>query len=161
MEDRSKKHVGWLAITVILISATVADLISLIPLAGSITVLLFWGCVSWYLYKKGYGLISGKRLATGLLMISAEWIPAVQELPATIVGTIVLIFLLRLEEKTGISATAVISAGKLPLNKGGIRKPNVTAPPLNNMGSRGPRSNIKPLSGTSPRPQEWETSLSE
>ena len=103
------------------------DLISLIPIAGDVVGPVFWGGVMVYLWNKGYGLMNGRRLAASGISMVAELIPGIQELPAITAGILIVIFMLKAEEKTGISVRSV-TGGKptAALNYNGTR----AAPPV-------------------------------
>ncbi len=107
------------AVVGLLFFATVADIVTLIPIAGDIVAPVFWVLVSIYLYFKGHGILNARRLATSLISMATELIPVIQEFPLLIVGIAVVIVLSRLEDKTGIKASV---PGNAPLNQGGIRR---------------------------------------
>jgi hypothetical protein len=124
-----KKHqIGNLAIVILTILATVADLLSLIPFVGDFVGPIFWIFAGIYFWKSGMGLVNGKRLAASLISLVAEMIPGVQELPTIIAGMIIIIVVTRLEDKTDIKlpATGTASA-RTPLNAGEVRMPTPQA----------------------------------
>ena len=119
--------------------ATVADLVTLIPVAGDFVGPIFWVCVAIYLWKKGCGLVNVRRLVTELISMVGEMIPVVQEFPLIIAGTALVMVLIRFEDKTGINPhknMAGKSGGKMsidgrreappriPVNQGNVRPPN-------------------------------------
>lgn len=116
----------------IMIAATVGDLISLIPLAGDIVSPIFWGILGLYFYTKGMGFFNGRRLAVAAISFVAEMIPALQELPFLLAGVIAVLFMIRVEDKTGLSLIKPMTKGvtparleRNPLNgKPGVRPPN-------------------------------------
>lgn len=117
------------AIVVMIFIAAIADLFTLIPLAGDIIGPVYWVAVSIFLYTKGFGLVNGRRLTTSLISMIAEMIPAIQELPLLLGGTIVLVVFSRLEDRTGISLTKGkigIAKGPTPrvMNVDGVRQPS-------------------------------------
>ncbi len=138
MEEKKKNRIGIVAIVLLVISALIADLLSLIPFVGDLVGPVFWILASVYFWKAGLGLLNTRRLAVSVISMVAELIPGVQEFPATIAGVIAIIVMTRVEDKTGISLN--------PLQK----KPGVTSPrnqitPLNLGGVRQPRnSNLRP-----------------
>jgi len=141
--DASKKHIGFLVMALLVLSAGVCDLITLIPFVGLVVAPAFWILVSFYLWRKGYGLINARRGATSLISMIAEMIPAVQFLPLNTVGIIILIIFLKLEEKTGLKLPVGGKklSGNQPLNSGGVRPPTSSRTleqPLNVDGVRAP-----------------------
>ncbi len=101
-----------------------ADLFSLIPFVGDISGPVFWVCASIYLWKKGCGLINARRLAATLISMVAEMIPAIQEFPITILGIVVVIALIRLEDRTGLGLMKKITnpvSTNRPMYNGGVR----------------------------------------
>jgi hypothetical protein len=128
------KKLSLISIGFILLAAGIADLLSLIPFVGILTGTVFWILISVFLWKKGYGFVNGRRLATGGISMLAEWIPAIQAFPLTLVGAVVLIFLIKAEEKTGIRiplkgkggssvGEATNTPKRTPLNQDGVRQP--------------------------------------
>lgn len=108
------------------------DLLTLIPTVGTFLGTVFWVLLGVYFWKKGVGIINGKRIATGLISIVIEAIPAAQFLPAITTGVVIVLVLIRIEDKTGISLVK-------PLKKG-VTPPRIRATPLNSTpGIRPPR----------------------
>lgn len=101
-----------------LISATVADLLSLIPFVGDIVGPLFWICFSIYLWKIGCGFLNARRLATEIISAVGEMIPVVQEFPLILVGTILVILMIVFEDKTGIKVMP--TKGKFSIAQKGV-----------------------------------------
>ncbi|MDB5238822.1 MAG: hypothetical protein JWO00_157 [Candidatus Parcubacteria bacterium] len=110
---------------VLMLFATVAELLTLIPFAGAIVGPLFWIGAGIYLWHKGCGFLKVGRLVTEAISFIAEMIPVVQELPTIIVGMAIVIALIRLEDKTGVSVMKRFGGkqGRVPLNAGGVRRP--------------------------------------
>ncbi|MEI8327886.1 MAG: hypothetical protein WCG02_02005 [Candidatus Taylorbacteria bacterium] len=142
-KKKAKKHIGGMGIAILVFLALVADIIGLIPFAEIAVSTIYFGGLSIYLWTKGYGFVNGRRLAVIVIDLVIGWIPAVQALPQITLGIIVLIVLIRTEEKTGISALSGLSPGKkiLPLNKGGTRLPEPTAA-MNTGGKRLPNGGL-------------------
>jgi hypothetical protein len=152
MDDGKKKgHIGTIAIIVLVFFGIIADLLSLIPFVGDFVGPIFWVCAGIYFWKIGMGLLNGKRLATGVVSIVAELIPAVQALPTISVGIIAVIIMTRFEEKTGISVTSMTGKGtdiRNPLNMSGKRTPqihvdNSESRPSNFNGLRAPGGGLR------------------
>ena len=98
--------------------AAIADLFSLIPLAGDITGPLFWAFASVYLWTAGCSLTNGRRLAATLVSMACEMMPIIQELPMTMLGIAVVIALVRLEDRAGAPVIKPLSErGRKPLNR--------------------------------------------
>lgn len=138
-----------LAVAVLIFAATVVDAITLIPSAGDFIGPAYWVIVSIFLYTKGFGILNARRFATSAISMVAELIPIVQEFPMILAGTIVVIVLSRIEDKTGIKVP--MSKGQLadkteagatprrgPLNQGGVRQPQ-PEPDENETGEKTPR----------------------
>lgn len=141
MEENQKKksRIGLIAIVILVVAALIADLLSLIPFVGDIVGPLFWIGASIYFWQSGLGLVNGRRLATSIISMVAEMIPAIQELPLILAGIIAIIVMVRIEDKTGISLTPHIAGkGGMPLVQNGLRSPAGTPPPLNQGGIRAP-----------------------
>ncbi len=117
-----------------MVIATVGDLISLIPGGGDIVSPIFWGLMALYFWKKGMGLFNGRRFAAAAISFVAELIPAVQELPLLLAGIIAVLFIIRIEDKTGKSIIKPLSKGvtpprieRNPFNgQPGVRPPRIT-----------------------------------
>lgn len=134
------------AATVLLLAAILADILSLIPLVGTIVGPAFWVIANIYFWKSGLGFANSKRLATGAVSVTAEIIPAIQALPTITLGILAIILMSKFEDVTGISASSVGGGQKVgsatgsggPLNRGGMRQPTRTSQPLNQGGVRAP-----------------------
>lgn len=128
----------------ILFIAVLADIGTLVPLVGTVVGPLFFAVFSFYLWKKGYGFVNPRRLITQAIAVLAEIIPAIQMFPAIVTGAAIVLVLLRLQEKTGISATT-LSSGKPPIIQEGVRQPvRTTPPPRYSDGMRAPNGGLKP-----------------
>lgn len=117
MEDKKPKTQYRISIPisiVIMAFATVCDLLSLIPLVGDIVSPIFWGIMAAYFWTKGMGFLNGRRFAVAAVSFVAEMIPAVQELPFILAGAIAVLFMIRVEDKTGISLVKPMSKGVTP-----------------------------------------------
>ncbi len=134
-QNNPKKHrIGNIGATVLIVSAIIADLITLIPLAGDIVGPLFFILSSIYFWKIGLGFATGRRFSTNLGAMIGELIPAVQELPLIAIGAIAIVIMTRAEEKTGVS---MMNLGKKP----GVTPPRIQRTPLNQGGMRMPSKN--------------------
>ncbi len=132
---QKKKKIGFLFIGILFIAAGIYDLLSIIPLVGSAIGWSLWTGVALVLWKKGYGLINPRRLITMVASTVAEFIPAVQELPLFLAGAVILVIVLKAEEKTGISLTSKAKVGG-SLNKYGVRSPVGRPSPVYQNGAR-------------------------
>ncbi len=92
-------------IVVLCFVALLADLLTLIPFAGDIIAPIFWVLFSGYLFARGFGFINVWRLIPEAVSFVAELIPGVQEVPTIIIGTVIIIVLLRMEDRTGLKLT--------------------------------------------------------
>ncbi len=150
MESADKKRLGSLAIAILLFTGIVADIFTLIPFVGIAVGPIFWIFVSIWLWKSGFGFLNARRIATSAISAVAEVIPVVQEFPLIVVGVIVLIFMLKAEERLGLSLSVGKTGmgGKTPLNSGGVRAPinnkiETSSQPLNMAGKRLPNGGIR------------------
>ena len=125
----------------LIVLAAIADLITLIPIAGDIVGPVFWISVSIYFWKSGLGVMNVGRLVTSTVSLVAEMFPVIQELPTILVGMIIIIVLFFFEDKSGVHISSIIGGGKSPLNKTGVR---ATPPPipLNQGGVRPPNGGL-------------------
>ncbi len=115
----------------LIIIAGVFELIGLVPILGSFSATIFWFCVGVYFWSKGMGIFSPKKLVTIVISYVIEIIPIVQWLPALIIGIIVYLIIVRMEDKTGLSLLDPIKKGvtpprviRVPKNNDGLRLPN-------------------------------------
>lgn len=154
---------GWFAIWIIL--AAFLDLITLIPFFGDFLEPIFLFSFIFFLWKKGCGILNVQRIATELATLAIKLVPALQELPATVLGVVIVILLVRFEDKTGIKFAGAISKGGLatlnpvqgPANQGGIRAPQTDMRrPLNESGRREPQetSTARPTATATPQENE-------
>jgi hypothetical protein len=127
-------------------AACAGDLVTLIPLTGWLVTSTFWAVLSIYLWRKGFGFVNTRRLATMAISLVAGWIPVLEALPELIVGVSVVIALMKAEEKTGISVTS-LAKGKISMSqaaqtykyKNGRRESDASGkPPLNTGDTRLP-----------------------
>lgn len=134
MEEKGKtKYRISAGMSVLLIAfAVICDLFSLIPFIGDIFGSIFWIIVGIYFWTKGMGILNGRKLAVTAISFVAEMIPVVQELPMLLAGIIAMLFIIRVEDKTGKSLIKPMSKGvtpprlqRKPFNgEEGIRPPN-------------------------------------
>lgn len=127
MEKSPKHKISTVAIFVLVFSALLCDIIGLIPFAKDFMATLFWSGASFYFWKSGMGIFSGKKLAVmGVSWISAM-IPYIQEIPIELTaGVIAIIIMTKFEEKTGLSIGPKMNKApsKPHLNEGGVRLPS-------------------------------------
>jgi hypothetical protein len=127
----SSKKIGIMGICILIFIALVADLLSIIPLVGTIIGPLFWILVAVYLWVKGFGFLNLRRAAPMILSTAGELIPAIQALPTILAGTIALIFILKVQEKTGLSLTNPTKGTLRPTVSGGLNQNGVRMPTQN------------------------------
>lgn len=121
MEDSDGKTKYRISIKIgilFLCLAAIADLVTLIPIAGTFLGWIFWAIMTLIFWKMGLGLVNWRRLVPALISAGAEFFPVVQELPTIIAAMLVILIFTRIEDKLGM---------KLLPTKG---KPGVTAPRL-------------------------------
>ncbi len=136
MEDNRPAHkIGTITAFILIFVAILVDLLSLIPLLGSILGPGFWICINIYFWYVGLGIVNARRLASGIISTLIELIPILQWLPSVTLGMILVIIMIRLEEKTGISLSSVT---KTP----GTTPPRLRPPKFNTQqGIRYPNKN--------------------
>jgi hypothetical protein len=130
-------RIGWGMAVLWVLFAGFGDLVNWIPVLGTAVAWAFWGLFTFYLWKTKHGLANPKRAVTELVSLALETFPALQGLPTMIVATIIIIFLSRLEDRTGLNVMPYIKPGAKirlprkapPLNSGGVRAPR-KAPPV-------------------------------
>ncbi|MDP3962822.1 MAG: hypothetical protein Q8Q03_03080 [bacterium] len=130
-EGRRKSRIGWFWGTILISLAVIADIIGLIPFLESFSGSAFWAIAGFILWKRGCGLLNWKRLVTMALSLAIGWMPAFQALPQLTGGIAIIIFLVVMEDRTGVSLTSPLSKGQKvrlpnrpgPLNRGGVREP--------------------------------------
>ena len=140
-ETEKKYRMGSTGIVITLILATLADLLSLIPLIGDAVGPIFWVCISLYLWKIGCGLLNPRRLITEIISLGIEIVPVLQALPSIFIGMIIIIVFIRLEDKTGLKLlkpASATSGGRTPLYQNGQRLP----PQIQQMASQPNPQNI-------------------
>lgn len=136
MGEKIKHKIGWIFIIIFGYITLILDIITIaIPGAGDIVAPIYWPVMALVFWMKGLGFLNGRRLTAGCISLVAELIPAVQALPTLLVCFFFIVFSTRIEEKTGISITSMMSGKKpgvtlprgqkIPLNsKPGVRLPN-------------------------------------
>jgi len=122
---------------ILMFIALVVDLLTLIPLVGDIMGPLYWIALAVFLWFKGFGFLNFKRAAPMIISVVGELIPAIQALPTILAGTIALIFVLKVQEKTGLSLNTLTS-GKVNLAKNGAGFDRLGNSTLNYNGVRQP-----------------------
>jgi len=128
--NSSPKKIGFLAICILIFVAIVMDLLTLIPFIGGFIGAVFWIGVGVFLWSKGFGFFNFRRAAPMVISMVAEIIPAVQALPTILAGTVAIIFIIKVQEKTGLSLNTLSNH---PLNQNGTRMPtaNLEKPSTN------------------------------
>jgi hypothetical protein len=132
MEEQKKYRISTSASFLLIVTALIFDVLTLIPIVGDFLGPLFWILASVYFWKIGMGLVNGRKLAVTIISLVIELIPVAQELPAIVLGIIVIIVMTRVEDKTGISLN--------PMKKPGVTPPRIPRAPVNaTPGVRPPR----------------------
>lgn len=101
-------------------TAIIFDLISIIPVVGQFLAIGGAG-ITFYIWFKmlGVSFISPKKIVTTVVEYIGEAIPVVSALPLITTGTIIMIVLTDIEDKTGVGV-AGLATGKIP--KGQLKK---------------------------------------
>jgi hypothetical protein len=154
MEEPKRNRIGWISGSILVFLALCADLIGLIPLMESFSATIFWLVAGVILWMCGCGLLNWKRLVTAGTSLAIGWVPAIQSLPQITLGILVIIIIVKMEDKTGKSFIKQLS-------QPGVRQPN-RVPPLNQNSVRLPRrGNIEPADVGTRNTNDEEISLSE
>ncbi|MBP6858551.1 MAG: hypothetical protein KBC33_01830 [Candidatus Pacebacteria bacterium] len=140
-ESGKKNRISNKAAALLIGSAIIADLLTLIPIVGIIVGPTYWVLINIYLFKSGFGFMNGKRLAASGVSAIAEIIPAIQALPTITLAMIIIVVTTRIEDKTGISVGSLSSGPHL--NSGGVRRAAQKQQPLNQGGTRPPNGGLK------------------
>jgi len=104
-QQKTQYRMGNQQIINILFVAGFVDALTLIPLVGDFMGPLFWALFSLYLFIKGYGFLNTRRLVTTLTSTIFEILPGFQAFPTIFIGSVIVILLLRVEDKTGLKLT--------------------------------------------------------
>jgi hypothetical protein len=127
---KTKYRISMAMSIFLIVIAGCFELIGLIPVLGSFSATIFWFCIGLYFWSKGMGLFSPKKLVTVAISYVIEIIPLIQWLPALIIGIIVFLIIIRIEDKTGLSVLAPMKKGstpprvvRIPKNINGVRQP--------------------------------------
>jgi len=161
MAEHSIPHkIGNGSIVLLVGGAILCDLIGLIPFVKDFLDPLFWIAASLYFWHLGMGLFSGRKLAITAVSFVAGMIPVIQEFPELTMGIIAIIFVTRLEEKTGLSLIKPLAKGDL---EGAKRAFAGRTPPmmLNQDGRREPTNQRMPANQAGTRPPVIETAQTE
>ncbi len=140
MEGKTQYRISMGMSVVLIIFATVCDALSLIPFVGDAVSPIFWIITTIYLWIKGVKILAGSKLATTAISFVGEMIPGIQEFPILMGGIIAILFIIRAEDKTGLSLLKPMSKGitpprlqRNPFNgKAGVRPPRKTIPMQDN-----------------------------
>ena len=136
--QKAKGDISFIAGGILVVFAVICDAVGLIPFAKDFMEPLFWIVTGFYLWLKGYGLFSGRKLATMGISLVTGLIPIVQEIPQTTLGIAAMLIILNLEKKTGLPVSSMaggtsklptvqpsrVPARPAPLNQGGMRMPS-------------------------------------
>lgn len=90
-------------IIVLIILSGLVDLMNPIPVLGGLISTGYWIAFSFYSWKTGHGLFNWKVAMTEIISVIAEWIPVVSALPSVVAGTILIVAISRIQDKTGIN----------------------------------------------------------
>jgi len=124
MEEEAKKgHLESGTTRVLILWAAITDLLTLIPVVGDIADPFYWRYANKRIEKDGVKM-SSKAIRIRVTALIIKLIPVLQELPATIVGIIIVIMTIKAEEKLHIPVSKLAGASA-PLNNGGRREPSV------------------------------------
>lgn len=142
MDEQEDKKISVSAMAGWVVLALVGDALTFIPFVGIAVGPLFWIVFNYYLHKKGFPIMNGKRFATGAISTIAEIIPAIQALPTITVGVVLTFGMIRIEQKTGLALPSLAGNKIGPkMNIGGTRLPP-TRSPLNQQSIRPPHGGL-------------------
>ncbi|MCR4274631.1 MAG: hypothetical protein NUW02_01090 [Candidatus Campbellbacteria bacterium] len=116
-ENKKPKRIDSTTRYLLIGTAIIFDLISIIPVVGQFLAIGGAG-ITFYIWFKtlGVSFISPKRIVTTAVEYIGEAIPVVSALPLITTGTIIMIVLTDIEDKTGIGL-ASLAAGKMSKGK--------------------------------------------
>jgi hypothetical protein len=98
-----KNRIGNSEIILLVVFALIFDIISLIPFLNFVTVIVAQGLMAFFFSIHGVNVLSKKRAIPYVLGWIIEFIPAISVIPAITLETIIIIVMVRFEDKTGIS----------------------------------------------------------
>ncbi len=116
---KKEMRIDWITGFLMITTAVFFDLLSLIPIVNifvDVIAALTFGL--WFILKN-VPLINPRRLATALIALIIEAVPAISALPAITIGVIIIILTVIVEDKTGIE----IPLSKKPIGKGSGKPP--------------------------------------
>lgn len=102
-EEEKQNRIGSGIILILIILAGMVDLINLIPIVGGLVSSGYWFAFSYYLYKTGHGLFNWKVAIPEIISVAIEWVPMVSFLPSVMAGTLAIVAISRIQDKTGIN----------------------------------------------------------
>jgi len=100
-----------------LIIALILDLISLIPAANDVTLIIAGILFGLWWWKLGLGLINLRKVGTYILSALIEAVPILAILPAVMFAVIVMFVISRTEDKTGLSLPVMGKVRAAPVSK--------------------------------------------
>ena len=133
------------ACAVLVLFALVCDAIGLIPFAKDLIGPVFWIIIALYLKTKGFPFFSNwEVIAVEVIDLIATLIPLIQEFPELTLGIIVILLMIRFEDKTGLSIIGAMQGNiKKAISEGKLSKNGKRLPPprqaLNSGGQRVPQ----------------------
>lgn len=102
-EEEKQNRIGLGMIFVLIVISGFVDLINLIPIVGGLVSTGYWIVLSYYLWKTGHGLFNWKVAVPEIISVVVEWVPMVSFLPSVMAGTLAIVAISRIQDKTGIN----------------------------------------------------------
>ncbi len=117
-EQKKKRRIKNSEAAILLLMALIFDVLSLIPGANLVVVIVAQGLIALFFFLHGVNVFSGgyKKLVPYLVATLAEAIPFLSMIPMITFETLIIIAVSRTEDKVGVKITPE-SASKLA-NKG-------------------------------------------
>ncbi|MCX6716356.1 MAG: hypothetical protein NTV72_00285 [Candidatus Taylorbacteria bacterium] len=109
-KDKTKYRISTTTSVFLVLSAIILDIITFfLPVVGGLVEVVAAVIYGIYFYLKGLGIISGKRVAVVIIDVIAKIIPLIQEIPFNTAAMLAILFMVRVEDKTGINVVAAIN----------------------------------------------------
>ena len=102
MEPAKRQRINSVTTIFMVTTAIIFDLISLIPIVNIVSELVAYVVFGVWFYLLGVGFMNPKRFATAAVSAVIGFIPFVSMLPELTIAVVVVIFMVKSEDKLGI-----------------------------------------------------------
>lgn len=119
-EQEKKYRIDTMTAAGMISLAIAADILSLVPIAGTVIAVVFGGGgLGLWFYSKGVGFIGPKKVAVWGINLLAEIIPVLGSIwIGYTIGTVLMLIIVRIEDRTGISIPVGTKEGAAILKRG-------------------------------------------